>query len=353
MARSIVKTGCVGCTGVLAILGLIAVFLVVAPFLVDRPAPDPVQERLAPDLPGFRGDPESTELGAVEMPEGPAAARSEAWTLRLDLSMGRFRIEPAPPGSSLEVEAEFDRGSFELSERIDESDRTYTLSFGPTSSLWSFIGMNRNDRNEVVVRIPVDRPFALVGDVGIGETRANLSGMWLTEVNLELGIGDHHFELEEPTREPMDLFALESSVGEISVVRLGYGSPERVRLEQGVGEMLADLRGPWTRDAVVDVDMGVGELNVRVPENVHIEADLNVGVGETDRRGVSKVEIPDGAPTLTLRAQGGVGEVEIRRVPEVASWETERSPGPDSPTPETEPDLPAEAPDGEGNPQDG
>lgn len=336
MADSMVKKGCLGCFGLLAILGLVGVFLLVAPFLVDRPEPDPVEVRLAPELPAVAGDPESAALGAVEMPQG---TRPETWTLRLDLTMGRFFVEPAPAGSPLEVEAEFDQASFELEERVDEAGRTYELSFGPTASIWRFIGRDSGHRNRIVLRIPVDRPFALVGELGIGETRADLSGLWLTEVDLGVGIGDHHFELSEPTREPLERFALESSVGELSVRGLGYASPARVVMDQGVGEMLVDLTGPWSRDAVLDLEAGVGELNVRIPRTVGVDvSDSDVGMGKMDWGGVAEEDVPADAPKLTIRAQGGLGEVSLRRVTEgAAPWET-------SPPQEPEPDLPPEAP---------
>lgn len=310
---SLALKGCLGCLGLLVVLGLVAAFFVVLPWMRGPERPEPVSETLAHELPAGPAvpvTPEAPELGGVRV---PPASRPEPWTLVLDIDLAELLIEPAPEGTSLTVEAKYDRANFELTEEISREQRVYEVGFG---ARWALSGVLRSQNagaNEIRLLVPRDTPLALTGRVGVGRTRADLSGLWLTGIDIEVGVGDHHFGFEAPTREPVGRVRFEGSMGELTLQGLGFASPEELTVDQGMGELLVDLTGSWRQDAQVRVDLGMGELLVRVPEGVAVDHQIDVGMGEVVRR-LGEAEAPPGAPRLRLEVDGGMGEVVVRRV---------------------------------------
>jgi phage shock protein PspC (stress-responsive transcriptional regulator) len=93
--------------------------------------------------------------------------------------------------------------------------------------------------------------------------------------------------------------------------------------ELGMGELIVDLRQTDLPpgDVPLEVDLGVGEARVIVPEDVCVATDAQVGVGEVrsfDQHNegvdVDYDELPDAAPSTTrllVKAEVGVGSLRI------------------------------------------
>jgi phage shock protein PspC (stress-responsive transcriptional regulator) len=98
----------------------------------------------------------------------------------------------------------------------------------------------------------------------------------------------------------------------------------RDRYELGIGELVVDLRDTDlpAGDVPLEVDVGIGDVQVIVPDDVCVAADAEVGVGNidlfgTDRGGVDVdfEDQPETAPATTrllLNADVGLGEVQVR-----------------------------------------
>lgn len=56
----------------------------------------------------------------------------------------------------------------------------------------------------------------------------------------------------------------------------------------GVGETTLDLTGDWRRDLRMRVTGGVGELMVRLPDDVGVRIEANVGAGDLDTDGLRR-----------------------------------------------------------------
>ncbi|MFQ5719781.1 MAG: hypothetical protein ACE5IK_09545 [Acidobacteriota bacterium] len=322
------RTGCLGCLGLGAILvGGVGLMFLVAVF---QGPPEPHAESAnisravpatgtggatAPAVPldaiapGTGGGPET---GAGELP-APRPGR-----IVLDLSMGDFRIEPGPAGTPIRVEADYDSGAYEMEEHLDpggEEGWTYELTFGSRVSLFrQMLAGSEPDHNRVKLIIPKDVPVAISGRVGVGESRVELGGLWITDVALTFGVGEHRVSFMEPTREPVEEIFLRTSVGEFAVRRLGNASPRRAMLSQSIGESRCDLRGTWLRDGQVSLDCGVGECSVRLPgDEVNVDVTrATLMIGESRTRSVQRRRpAPPGAPTLSLSMSQTLGEQRI------------------------------------------
>lgn len=320
------KKGCIGCgigALVLALIPVVVALLAIA----NRPGPeDPRSQELTQALPSLPGSPPPM----VEAPEGDAPASPQPGTLEsqelgtrlaadaepvrlvLNLSKGSFQLLPAPAGQPIRVEADYDAERFKLEQHWDEADRRYEVRFDAKGG-WLTMSGNRRSREKVRIYVPKDYPLVLAGSISMGESRLELGGLWVREVDLNLGMGAHDVTFSEPTSQTIEHFSIEGSMGEINITNLGNGSPRNSQITLSMGELDANLSGGWRTDAEVEVRCGMGECNVRTPDNVRVVVErASVGIGESrNRRGGEVAELPPGAPTLTLRASGSIGEVNV------------------------------------------
>ena len=319
------KYGCVGCLSALA-LSVVLIFLVSAIHLSSEPEdprpeetqvehqlPEPPELPALPSLPG--GD--RPAIGEVQPLEGLAASDPRVGQVILDLRMGEFRITPGPAGEPIRVEADYDASAFELSEEFthaDDGSWSYEVSFGGERGLLGLIldGNRHNVDNRVEIIIPRGHPIDIVGEVGLGEFEADLGGLLVRHVDLELGAGDHFVEFRDPPPYPLQTFRVDASMGNVEVRSLGDASPRLVEVEQGIGELFLDLKGAWRDDAEVDVDFGIGECRVWLPDDVRVEVErAGVSIGESFVDRPSSRPLPDDAPTLTVAMRGNIGEVSL------------------------------------------
>jgi phage shock protein PspC (stress-responsive transcriptional regulator) len=115
---------------------------------------------------------------------------------------------------------------------------------------------------------------------------------------------------------------LDGGVGE-KEYRPGSGAELRSHYELGIGELVVDLRETDlpAGDVPLDVDVGIGEARVIVPDDVCVATDAEIGVGHVDVFGldyggvdVDFEDAPDAAQSATrllLTADVGMGELRV------------------------------------------
>ncbi len=319
------KYGCVGCLSVLALL-VVLIFLVSAIHLSSEPE-DPRQEQrqAAYDLPEPPQPPRYPSVDEPQVPEVLPLPELEEFPqspgrvgkVLIDLKMGEFIIRPGPAGEPIRVEADYDASAFELEETFTPSEDggwTYELSFGGERGLLGMLfgGNRHNVDNRIELIIPRGYPIDIVGEVGIGELEADLGGLWIRRVDVEFGAGDHFVEFSDPLPYPMDSFRADSSVGSVEVRALGDASPRSVEVDHGLGELFLDLKGAWRGDAEIDIDFGIGECLLWLPEDVNVDIErASVSIGESSIDRPRSTPVPEDAPTLTLSMSGSIGEVRV------------------------------------------
>ena len=93
-------------------------------------------------------------------------------------------------------------------------------------------------------------------------------------------------------------------------------------LDIGAGSVSLDLRGPWAGDAEIDIQGGVGETQLQLPQDVGVRVEVERGIGDVDvsglfREGTAWVNEAFGtAPvTLDITIRAGIGRVvlEVQR----------------------------------------
>lgn len=322
------KKGCLGCLGLLALAAVALLAILGLAALRGRDIPLLQSEALSQDLPPLlpaAAPPAEAPAGGGSPPAGvsrealagrelPSPLGSpEPVRLALSLSKGEFSLEPGPPGQPIRVEAEFDHDHFELTQHYDAEERRYDVRFDARGGWLGMIGV-REAKNRVRVIVPRDYPFLLDARISMGQSRLEAGGLWLTEARLRLGMGDHAIAFSSPLRQALDRLEIDGSMGQLTVDGVGNASPARARFGLSMGELRLDLAGRWLADATIDISCGMGQCDVRTPDDVALAIErASVAVGASSTRGaLENRNPPPGAPKLTINATGGMGEVNIR-----------------------------------------
>lgn len=336
--RGCFKMGCFGCLALVGV-GLGLIFLMSA-IQMSSSSSEPTfeaksSEQILPPLPAPPVPPAPPAAGAPpELEAGPEAAASglslepnevqqvempnqgaPLGTIEVDFSMGDFTIRPGPANEPIRIEADYDTSRFELKkELIQKPDGTWTykVEFDAKGGFFGLFGVD-GGQNRVELVIPRGRPINVKGKIGMGESKTDLGGLWIKNLDLEYKMGDHFIEFREPLPFPMDDFKVHGSMGGLEIRGLGQASPSNVDVQQSMGETFLDLQGDWRNDAMIRARFSMGECKVWLPEKARIDlrrASVSLGEASSDR---NQGEIPPEWPTLTIDASGSMGELRIER----------------------------------------
>jgi phage shock protein PspC (stress-responsive transcriptional regulator) len=101
---------------------------------------------------------------------------------------------------------------------------------------------------------------------------------------------------------------------------VGTGETVATRYRTGMGSFELDL-GTYRGDASTEIDVGIGDLTVDVPDDAHVQIDARVGIGSIEafgstsngyRRALSLDDNSGGTKLITLKLRVGVGHIEVR-----------------------------------------
>src|SRR5688572_1964186 len=208
----------IGCFSVvaLAVVGFAIAVFYARSTLADLGDTTPTRvERTIPLQPAATAEAEAT-TGA-----GQPAATTAAGPMRLsvELQEGSFDIKPGQPGGRVQVEGRFSEALYELTQRTDTDDgvpRT-TIRFRSKAPAWARmlagVGNGNDDQPRLTVLIPPGVPINLSLTVSMGESRIDLGGLTLSDLGLDLSLGDHKVDFTQPVVDGMNQLRLNARMG--------------------------------------------------------------------------------------------------------------------------------------------
>ncbi len=299
--RGCFKIGLFGCLGIIIVLILLVggTALVAWKNSGNVTIEDAV---LTPDSAGA-----STEVKGAKVTEVPAGVGRVV----LDLSQGEFEIHPDQPGQSIRVEASYDSEVYLLEdyyESLPDSSWVYGVRSGRTiSGLQSLFRqlMGGGHSPKIDIYLPADMPIELQVRVREGGFEAELGGLWITSADFRYNKGGFSLNFDEPLREPMERLTFRGSMGGFEATRLGNASPKFLDVVCRMGGADIDLRGPWSRDADIRLNVTMGGMSVRVPDDVQVQG--IEGAPRALKAGDAEVPLP----VLRFSVKEKMGEIEI------------------------------------------
>jgi N-terminal domain of toast_rack, DUF2154/Cell wall-active antibiotics response LiaF, C-terminal len=132
------------------------------------------------------------------------------------------------------------------------------------------------------------------------------------------GFGNTHnlWDLEFNDKPLLD-FGVECGAGK-GKLDIGELNLQHVSVHIGAGEIDLDLRGNPAHDYDVDIEGGIGQATVHVPDKVGVRAEAHGGIGQISVSGLQKRDdryenslYGTSKVNVRLKVEGGIGEIRI------------------------------------------
>ena len=266
-----------------------------------------------------------TAVAAVAL---PALASGQSWRdvtmsrqlqsddavrVNVEYGAGRLTVGAIDEGLLYRMNLRYDEDAFEPVAELD-GDR---LRLGVESARRNVKTRGRQSGRldlELARGVPMDL------DLEFGAVRADidLGGLTLTGLDLSTGASQSIVDVSEPNRGSMSTASFEVGAAEFTARHLGNLNAERIDVDAGVGSLMLWLTGEWERDAQVSIDMGLGSLELMVPEGLGVRLRKDSFLTALDSEGLVKrgdvyesLDYDDADRRVTIDLDAAFGSVRV------------------------------------------
>lgn len=155
-------------------------------------------------------------------------------------------------------------------------------------------------------------------DLRVGAYKGNLdlSGVPLTNLEINEGVSDSQVTFDTLNPAQMDHFSYHSGAAQTSLSGLANANFKSMDFNGGAGSYTLDFSGTLQQDATVTVDAGVGNIRLIVPNGTAATVFVNHGIGSVESMGNwtasgDTYTTPGTGHTLTITIKMGVGSLEL------------------------------------------
>jgi len=232
---------------------------------------------------------ETIEVGELQR-EKYTTELGDADEVRTTIRMGAGTLEIAGGAEEL-LEADFLYNVADLKPEVEYTVGQLTIR----QPRYEKIPFNKDVRYEWDLRFNDEVPMDLRINFGAGNADIDVSTLSVTTLDMKLGAGDVELNAQDNR------------------------TLERIEIDMGAGDVQLDLRGAWTSDVDVTIQGGVGNMTLRLPQDLGVHVDVSKGVGGVNAHGFridgddyvnDAYETADAIIYVTIQA--GIGQINLK-----------------------------------------
>jgi hypothetical protein len=244
--------------------------------------------------------------------------------VKIEYGVGRFTLQRGADDVLYRMYSKYDEEIFRLRSNYLESAGEGSLRIDLDSEdEVNFRDLDDYDVEAGALELELsgEIPVALSMEIGAAEARLDLGGLRLRELSLKTGASDTKIYFSEPNREQADFCTFKAGAAALKVEGLGNSGCRRVHLSGGVGAMELDFSGAWDYDAVADINVGLGEIQIDVPSDLGVRIERSTFLMAFDAPGFEKQDggvwvtrnWDSAEHHLTISISGVLGDIEVAR----------------------------------------
>ena len=235
--------------------------------------------------------------------------------VQVSYGAGRFSVQPGPADLLYRVQLCYDE---ERSRPRTEFDgRTLRLGTEGNGRHWP----RSSEGGELDVELAAFVPMELNIEFGAGRADIDLGGLALTALAVRTGASETRLDVSRPNPGTLDRADIQVGAVDFTALRLGNLNARRIDVSAGIGKVTIDLTGEWRQDGLVRVKMGLGSLDLRLPEGVGVRLErqtllTSMSTPELVERGdaLYSADWERADRRITVRIEAAFGDVDVRWV---------------------------------------
>ena len=202
--------------------------------------------------------------------------------VRVEFGAGRFDLAKTSSGQLMEGSFETESDDLEVLVNYRRRGERGVLDLTTEHFEHTFSGSFKNDWS---VGLAEGVPLELDLDLGAVDAELDLSGLSISDLQLDVGAADCLILWDQPNPEEIRDLDIQTGASSLRVEGLGHAHFSRLRFDGGLGEFELDFSGEWAQSAEASFEVGLGELTLLVPANigVRIETDKALASVKVDR----------------------------------------------------------------------
>jgi len=234
----------------------------------------------------------------------------------LQLHAGQLILGAGPPEQAYELDLSYNGDAFRPQVDYRREGDKGRLDF----QLEGQGRVRRHSRQtRLDVRLNPTSQLKIRARTGAGENLIDVSGLRLQELQLEAGVGETSLAMLSVNPVVCRRVTIESGVGGIDVTGLGNFRFEKLEFRGGVGAAAIDFSGAWEIAGEVEVKVGVGEVQIRLPRDLGVEleiqksflSDLQLNGFQKTDEGYRSENFEQTSKRMRLNIRTGIGAIEI------------------------------------------
>jgi hypothetical protein len=232
----------------------------------------------------------------------------------VEYGAGHFKLQSADDGLLYSMSLRYDEEAFEpITDFSGDRLRIGVETVGRGIKLG-----RRNGDGELDLKLARGVPLDL--DLEFGAVRADLDfgGMALTDLDLSTGASESNVDVSEPNPTAMEHAHFEVGAAEFTARHLGNLNAAAIDVDAGVGEVTLWLNGRWEQNANLSIEMGLGALELRIPEGLGVRLRKQSFLTSLDPQGLVKrgdayysLDWENAERRVTIDLQAAFGSVDI------------------------------------------
>jgi hypothetical protein len=244
----------------------------------------------------------------------------------LDISFGSITIERGERDKIAVVdydEEESNKQKLYISYDISDELGILHIKLKESTHFWDGDEDGNGHHNHLDIKLGDAVPISFEIELGAGRGEINLTDLQVKEFKISTGASSVTMKCGKPNPISADDISIESGVSKFTGMDLGNLNFRNLKFSGGVGSYKLDFNGKFRQSAEVQIEVGLGSINVYVPKSIparlvyddnwlssfSLDDDF-----EKTRKGVYETgDFQDSSKRLTIKMEAGLGSVRVHR----------------------------------------
>lgn len=236
-------------------------------------------------------------------------------TVELELNFGAGELILSPGAQDALVTGEASYNVPDFKPNITTSGNRVQIETGDVG-ITGLPNFGDDRKNEWDLKLS-DTPMNLRIQAGAYQGRWNLGGLALEGLEISDGAADVELDFSEANQVEMRELRYETGASNVELRSLANANFDRMVFRSGAGNYTLDFSGELQRDARVQVESGISQVTLIVPEGVQVRVTFNGGLTNIDALGGWQVDgnsylLEGSGPALEIEVDMGAGNLQLR-----------------------------------------